>query len=258
MIMHRNARKIIMLVLLLCFIPLQGYSWDKEKTEEMIKKAETLLGLLDDDMGLKEFIPYDIYSEAVINIRNSRIHIDNKEYNLAYFYATISTVKLETATYQAKTKKNRFQMVLLERDMIKKNISRPGGDGKSGDGGYRLITMANLFRKDAIYRAEILDRDLFEKTSFTLSGKGKIGVDKIVDVLKKYENASVKIVGHTSFHDYKKISSKKSMAVKNYLLGSGIDDRRIETVSAGNEILMNTAVGFRRIDRVEIIIKGID
>ncbi len=42
-----------------------------------------------------------------------------------------------------------------------------------------------------------------------------------------------------------------------YLAEEGIKPERIETIGLGNSEVMDTAIGFRRVNRVEIIITGI-
>ncbi len=252
-------KKIFILILITFAIPKIVFSWDKEKTLEVIKKSEILMMELDNDINLQEHIPYNFYTEAIINIRNSRTHLDNKEYNLAYFYSSISIIKLETASFFAKARKNRIQKIILENNYYKKNAQKGKvTEDKYEPGNYKFITYANLFRKDNIYRNEILDNDLFNKTSYLINNKGKMYLDKTIEVMKKFSNTKIKIIGHSSFNDYNKNSEKKSLAIKNYFIYNGIEAIRIETIGAGNRIPMNTPIGFRRIDRIEMIISGID
>ncbi len=235
-----------------------AYAWDEASCRKLIEKADSTVSTIDNNYEIRDFLPHDFYSEAVINIRMSRWEMDNEEYELAFFYVSTALVKLETARIYAEARKLERDILIYERNYYRVMKSKNDKIPVKTTGDLSEIIEANLRKKGNIYRIEILDKNLFEKRRFRLSKRGLKTMEKVIRVLEKYGNSKLKIVGHTSFTDYKNFSERKSKRLKKFLIANNINGGRISAIGAGNRIVMNTAIGFRRIDRVELIISGID
>ncbi|HHO69195.1 MAG TPA: OmpA family protein [Gammaproteobacteria bacterium] len=105
---------------------------------------------------------------------------------------------------------------------------------------------------------------LFDVNSATLKPAGKAELDKLAEHIRKMsEVQSVAIVGYTdstgSEAYNKKLSLRRAIAVKNYLLDHGVPASVMSTLGMGeaNPVASNaTAAGRARNRRVEITIKG--
>jgi len=229
-------------------------AWNKNKSILMIQEAESMVNDLDYNYELKEFIPHDEYSEAVISIRSARIQFDKDNFKMAYFYAAISIVKIETTSIIAKARKARYEKLSLERDYyrdhqaITEKSTAPGNE----------IVDAGLLKKDNVYRTIMLDKRIFTQKGYRLTKSARNQLDRIAAVLEKHPQAGIKIVGHSSYRDLKYYTRRKAESIKNYLISKGTTTDRISVIGLGNTEAMDTAVGYRRIDRIEIIITGIE
>ncbi len=232
------------------------FAWDAGKVKKSIQKAESYISEIESNIHLKEFIPYEYYSSAVVNIRNARNELLKKEYNVAYFYSEVAYIKLKAAYYFAKARKIRFDEIVYERDHYKNN--KKYLDNRASDSNLRYIIEANLFKKNNIFKIEFLDKEIFTGSRLRISSHGKLLIDRIIKVLTAYKKCRVKLVGHSGFNDFKKISGYKARIIKRYMTEKGIDPDRIDAFGAGNRIVMKTPLGYRRINRIEIIVSGIE
>ncbi len=252
-------RLISILSLMLIFISTGNLlAWDEDSCKKIIEKADNAISDIDNNFEIKEFLPYDYYSEAVINIRMSRWELDNEEYELAFFYASTALIKIETARIYAEARKLERDRLIYEKNYYRKKKKEETAEPVKTPTDMNEIIEANLLKKGNIYRIEIIDRNLFEKRRLSLSKRGLKSMEKIIRVLEKYSNSKLRIVGHTSFTDYRKFSERKSKRLKKFFVANNINGDRITAIGAGNRIVMDTAVGFRRIDRIELIITGIE
>ncbi|MDR0420456.1 MAG: OmpA family protein [Prevotellaceae bacterium] len=109
--------------------------------------------------------------------------------------------------------------------------------------------------------SETFDAVLFEVNSSVIRDESKLKIDKIIDILKKYTNITVKLSGHAdssgSISYNQKLSEQRAEAVKKYLQEKGIT-ATIETEGYGEEhsIATNkTTDGRAKNRRTEIEIK---
>jgi outer membrane protein OmpA-like peptidoglycan-associated protein len=248
----------ILIFSVICTFSVDLFAWDEDACKKLIEKADNAIGEIDNNFEIQEFLPFDYYTKAVINIRNSRKQVEDEEYELAFFHVSIALIKIETARIYAEAKKLDRDRLLFERNYYRNKKKAIEEKPVKTTTDLNEIIEANLLKKGNIYRIEILDRNLFEKRRLRLSKRGMKSMEKIIRVLDKFENSKIRIVGHTSFYDYKKFSERKSKRLKKFFVANNIKGERIDSIGAGNRIVMNTAVGFRRIDRVEFIITGIE
>ena len=64
----------------------------------------------------------------------------------------------------------------------------------------------------------------------------------------------MKIVGHTAESDYNEYSKQKADIIAKYFYGKNIPSDRIEIMGLGNKEVIDTHLGFRRVDRIEFIL----
>ena len=115
-------------------------------------------------------------------------------------------------------------------------------------------------------KIEITEKVMFEYDKATIKTDSHQLLNDVADVLKDHENIQkVRIEGHTDADgsdDYnKKLSQDRADAVKNFLVGVGIDESRMEAVGYGEEkpIADNkTEEGKERNRRVEFNIIKLD
>ncbi|MFC1671448.1 OmpA family protein [Spirochaetota bacterium] len=277
-------RKVTILILIFfVFYFDNAYSWEKKDASKAIQIAETRLNSVDNMSGLYTFVPYDTYHDAIIFLIISRNYLKEGKMNLSYFYATLSIIRVKTAINIAKTRSFNYKTVLLEakfqktktdkcytkikaikneiiksnvkKDIVKKQITKVV-DTKFKY--LKLIIDANLIKKGSAFTVTLFDRDIFEKGEYTLNSHGMNTLDNIIKVVNKYPKSEIQIVGHTRFLDKKRKSEKKAKALSNYFTKNGIEQNSIEVTGLGNREVMNTAMGFRRVDRIVIVITGIE
>lgn len=104
----------------------------------------------------------------------------------------------------------------------------------------------------------------FAVDSATLSQQAQLTFNKIANVLKHYDKTAIHVIGNTdstgSAQYNMKLSHERAAAVANFLIGRGINPKRVLTWARGetDPIATNsTAAGRRANRRVDIIIKPI-
>jgi outer membrane protein OmpA-like peptidoglycan-associated protein len=84
---------------------------------------------------------------------------------------------------------------------------------------------------------EFSDKILFGFDSYVLSSSATTNLDKLVDVLKKYEDTNIEVQGHTdskgSTSYNQTLSERRATAVSNYLSQKGISSTRLTTKGYG-------------------------
>ncbi len=241
--------------LTLIFIPFFALTLladDRDATIKQIQDAESAMIELEKNIEVSRFIPYDIYNDAVVNTITARNLLKEKKLNNAFYYATLSLIKIRTAEIKAKTRMLKYKIIEYERDYYKNS----GAHVKS-TGNESAIVDANLFKKGNALRRELTDSDILNQKGTRLSKYGKESLDSIAKVLKLYPSSVISIIGHTSYSDPRKNSLKKARFISAYIKKHGIENKRIKVAGLGNKVVMKTPIGFRRINRVEIIITGI-
>lgn len=85
---------------------------------------------------------------------------------------------------------------------------------------------------------ETFDAILFETDSDKIKDAAKLEIDKVVDILKKYSNVTVKLSGHTdsrgSISYNQQLSQRRAESVKKYLQEKGVN-APIEIAAYGEE-----------------------
>jgi len=229
------------------------FSWDKKLSTTELQIAQKKMSDLEYNFELKKFIPHDFYAEAVISLRKAGLAMEKKDYLNAYYHSSMAIVKTETTTVVALVRKTRETLTKLEIDHLKKQKSKKTKKSTANE-----IIDANLLKKGNAYRIVFPDKNIFVSGKYTLNEFGEESLYKLVKVLEKFKKSTVKIAGHSKYRDLKHYTKRKADFIRKFLAESGIDEERISTVGAGNHEAMDTAVGFRRVNRIEIVISGID
>ena len=247
-------KRIACIISIIFFTCAQAYAWDKNEARDNITNAQQQLNLVDNNIELKNFIPFGIYNDAVINLLNSRNSYNNRDYNSSYFYSSTSMVKLDTALLLAHARKIRSDMLQYERTYYKKKFDDTRGDVNVQ--ALKSIISAGLNMKGRLFIATLTDSDLFKKGLLKLSKNGMQRLDAIAQVLTQYPEATLTIVGHTRSPDYKNYSQTKAGVSARYIIQKGISSKRIIVKGLGNKEVMDTPLGYRRISRTEFLISG--
>jgi outer membrane protein OmpA-like peptidoglycan-associated protein len=92
---------------------------------------------------------------------------------------------------------------------------------------------------------------------YKISSEGKERLDKIIKVLSAYPNYKMKIVGHTSEQDHNDYSKQKADIIAKYFYEKNVTADRIEVIGLGNKEVLDTYLGYRRVDRVEFILSAL-
>ncbi|MBN1534948.1 MAG: OmpA family protein [Spirochaetes bacterium] len=238
-----------MMVLLMEYV---GYSLSNEEVESLIRKAETISVEIDKNLSTKKYLPADVYSDALLHIIYARNQLDEKLYNSAYFYATLSIIKFEVASVLAEAGRYEYDLLVRQRDAC-------GGASGQGLRGDIVNTMfeSGFEKTGSVYRARFLDKYLFVKNRTRLNGFGRERLDRIALIMNHFPKCSAKIVGHSVEYDTKGYTERKASVVAKYLISKGIQQERIVTIGLGNREVMETNLGYRRADRIEIVLSDI-
>jgi len=225
---------------------------NREDVEEFISKAESIMNEMENNSAMKKYIPFDIFSEALLYIIYARNQLEEKSYDASYFYATLSIIKFETASILAQANKYDYDLLVKERDHYK---SQGGGNKKMNE---KIITLleANLEKIGSFYRAQYLDKYIFSKKNI-IKDIGKERLNSIIRIMHINPHSTATIVSHSAEPDNKNHTKMKSDIVKQYFVSKGIEPDRLETIGLGNREIMETNLGYKKVNRIEIVIKGI-
>jgi len=222
------------------------FAFTEEEAREQIRKSQQLLIQIDNNLKLRPYIPYDIYSDALVELLDARKYFRDKNFVTAYYKASMARVKFETLPFLAEAREIRDRIVIMERDQYKKQSKTVKKD-----------VLLSFEKKGNNYRKVMLDRNLFRGGAYTITKVGKDDLNEVISVLKADSGISAVIAGHTSFRDTKGVSAYKAGIVSQYLQKNGIDPSRIKVYGVGNTEVMDTPWGYKKIDRIEIILQGI-
>ncbi|MCP4137242.1 MAG: OmpA family protein [bacterium] len=251
-----NKRSIFFIIIVLSSLnPL--FAWNKRNASQMIDKASSIISSMDQNAELKEYYPYDLYSESINDITKSQVQMDDSNYEAAYYFASVAIIKLEATMIFAESRKLRQAKLIHEKNYYKQKASKVVKI-KPGSSPTRYLIEANLTQKGNFYRIELLDKYLFKRRTHKFINKGSASLNKIVRVLRAYPESTIKIIGHTGKYDLQKYSARKARAVSEFFINADIAEKRVDFAGIGNKVVMDTPLGFRRVDRVEIIISNID
>jgi outer membrane protein OmpA-like peptidoglycan-associated protein len=109
---------------------------------------------------------------------------------------------------------------------------------------YRLVDgMDDAIMEGKIDQIDVEKRLVFKPGGTELTPKDESDVKNIVDILKKNKQLEIEIIGHAGTNlDTKAaqtISQKHAAALRNYLVKSGVEAKRIKTSSKGNSAPYN-------------------
>ncbi len=255
------------LAVLFVFVQDSVYGWNKKTSIEKIAKAKALLNSLSDNEGLAPFIPFKEYSEAFINAIIAQNELNKSNFTLAYYYASIAEIQTETLKVIAEKNSYKHKKIILERDYFKKTAQNKKCKEQTKTQNkdttvsvkinVKVLLESNLKKKGDIFRIEFLDRYILTRWKRYPSEKGKRELSKIIDILNAFPKSKIIIVGHSSYFDLYHYSKRKAYVITKYLIDNGIAKNRITTYGLGNSEVMKTPWGYRRLNRIEILIKGI-
>jgi outer membrane protein OmpA-like peptidoglycan-associated protein len=237
------------------------FSWNEKEAAKAIKETKKNIFHMNKDKDLRKFYPYNLYQEATENMAKAEKQLKDDEEKAAFFYATLAKIQLEKTVYIAKIQKIQLEKIELERDHYKNLYENKPIIVKSApkepDFNYESILDANFQKEGNYFYVNLLDKNIFYKNTFHLDESGQVALNKVIKVLNDFPECEIKIVGHTSNLDLKRHSDYKANSIANYLMRQSIKPSRIETLGIGNAEVMETPLGYRRIDRVEIILTNL-
>jgi hypothetical protein len=242
-------KKALYLIPCLLMLALQyAYSSPKDDAAQKYNGAESLKKGLELKADLSAFIPYDMYHMGSVSLERARIALNDGKYNDAAYNATEASIRFEIVGLVAQARAARFERMKLLSDSCSTGIMT------------NPVMDAQFFKKGDVFRANVYDRQVFvtkkDHVYYTISTDGKERLDKIVKVLDSYPNYKMKIIGHTSDPDYNDYSKQKADVVAKYFYGKNISSDRIEIMGMGNKEVLDTHLGYRRVDRVEFILSA--
>jgi|GEM_PF-1268097 len=258
------------IVILFFIIPFSSLGWTQKDAQKKIKEADIIVR--DYETKYKEYlkhIPHDTYSDAIINIVTAKTLLNKKSYYNAYFLAKIAIIKLNTAAIIAQKRKLNVQyqkiVATYNADQLNK-ISNLDTKNKSLTTSnkellkkielYQLIISSKLSIHGPSIVASYYDEELFSSKLF-LGISGIERLQQLYEILKRNPNCFITIAGHSARYDYKNITLKKAIIIKNHLTNLGIKSRRITAIGLGNTEVSPTGKGYRRTNRIEVILNGI-
>jgi hypothetical protein len=232
-------------------LPASLFAFTKEEAVNAIKNAENLENRIKTDTALGPHVPYDLYSEAALNLSSARTMLDDRDYSEAYYFASMSAVRFETACLTAQARQARYQRLSLLGEQ--RGEDRKADDSTLGD--------SHMVKKGDVYHTWLYDWQLFivknRRVTYKLNPEAKEHLDSIVSLLQSYPGAKLKIVGHMAVPDYRDYSRKKAEIVARYFIEKKIPTERLEIIGVGNREVMETYVGYRRVSRVEFILTDV-
>ena len=240
-------RSYLVFALLIIFVQ-PVFSWDEKEAKDVINHTQNILIQIDNNLELRPYIPYDIYGDALAELLQARSFYKDSNYIKSYYFAAMSSIKLETISLLAEAKKIREKIIIIERDYYKSHC---------GNKIYRALLNADMHKKGDSYRLIIPDKKIFQKGQSALSARGKEYLERIVEVLNNVTESTITIAGHTGQTDYKEYSRRKANSVEEYFVSRGIKKFRIKTYGLGNNEVIETPWGYRHLDCLELIISGI-
>ncbi|HOD16189.1 MAG TPA: OmpA family protein [Spirochaetota bacterium] len=234
------------ILILMMIFTLAANASPKDDATNKVAEAESMRKSLESNTDLSAFIPFDMFNMAASSSVKARNLLDNGKYADALFYAREAVLRFEIASLTAQARAARAnRMILLSEKCSTSIMSNPVMD-------------AQFLKKGDVFRANIYDRQIFTVKKghvyYTLSTEGKSRLDKIIKVLAEYPNYRMKIVGHTAESDYNEYSKQKADIIAKYFYGKNIPSDRIEIMGLGNKEVIDTHLGFRRVDRIEFIL----
>jgi hypothetical protein len=240
----KTSSLIILCVLVLC--AQAAYPANKDDASQKVAAAASLKNSLDTNSELSAFIPFDMYNAGSLSFERARSFFDDGKYNDALYHATEAAIRFEIAGITAQARSARSQRLALIGESCTAGIMT------------NPVMDAQFFKKGDVFRSTLYDRQLFlikkNHIYYKLSPEGKERLDRIIKVLNAYPNYGMKIVGHTAEADPDEYSKQKADVIAKYFFEKNISSDRIEIMGLANREVMDTHLGYRRVDRVEFIL----
>ena len=250
--MRRNIIYIFILIITFAF-NIGSYAGSyKAIAKDDYGKADKLQQKLLKNKELQPFIPYKNYHEGANSLINAAHQFEEeKEYELASYYAVLAKVEFATAKFIARTRLLRYKILLAERDEYKNAAKKEMLKG--------AISGANLVKRGKSYCTNIEDKIIFKRRSLKMLSKGEMILNKIYQVIKLYPESRLIIKGHTSKRDRnnKRSKQKADKVAEYFIMTKGVDEKRIDAKGIGNQEPLEVRGRDRRINRVEIVILGV-
>lgn len=122
-------------------------------------------------------------------------------------------------------------------------LSLPGGISLNTKKGSFTDKIATYLTSDTLHKIDpkmsnfTFDGVNFKTGSDSLTAESNVQLDELVSVLKAFAKVAVKVTGYTDNQGdamkNKKLSEARSKSVKAYLIGKGVEGKRIETAGMG-------------------------
>ncbi len=205
------------------------------------------------DKDLQDYIPYALYHEAKNYLKDAAFQYDDKsEYELSSYFAVLSKISFETARVVAETRLMKNKLLLAEMDTYK-NAARE-------EMLKAAIQGAGLAKKGKSYITNVEDGKMFKAGSLVVLPGGEDVLNKIYQVTKLYPQSKLLIKGHTRLRDKDNANSrlKAEKISEFFVMNKGMDQARIEVKGVGDQEPMDVGGRDKKVDRVEIIILGVD
>lgn len=225
----------------------------KSIARDDISRAKKLEKKLKSDKNLQEYIPYQNYHDGINYLKSAaRQYDDESEYEIASYYGVLSRIEFEIAKMVAETREYRHKILLAERDEYK--------NAAKAEMLKAAIAGARLVKKGKAYFTNIEDKLMFKSRSLKLLDKGEDVLNKIYQVTKLYPESKLFIKGHTRYRDRdnKKSRLKADKIAEFFIMTKGVEESRIDVKGIGDQEPMEVSGRDRKVDRVEIIITGVD
>lgn len=237
--------------ILAAFILLEGPAFPEiqDDAAQALANADAFAKNIELNKDLGPYLPLEIYDTARADAAKARMFLNDKDYVAAYYHASIAAIGFETAIIKAQAKMMRGQA-----ERLSSRHRNESNDESS-------LTKAKFEKKGNTYRTMIYDGQLFNGKKnpkhYTFLKNGKKRLDEICSMIKAHPAWRLKVVGHTAGHDRGDYSLRKAAAVKKYFIDNAIEPERIDSIGLGNKEVMATSRGYRRVDRIEFIITGL-
>ena len=188
----------------------------------------------------------------------NRQHVRNMTYD-EYYAKTIIPQEIDQTIY------DRLAALEAENAAMKKDVNNIKSDVDEMKGDIKDIkdALTKMAQKEVVQKVTATAENIEFKTgSAVLTEESKVLLEEVANLLNNIAWIKLDIAGHTdnvgNADKNKKLSQDRADAVKDYLVGKGLDVNKISSVGYGSEKPIasnNTEAGRQRNRRVEFAIK---
>ncbi len=218
--------------------------------ESSFKNAEAFMNVIRDNYDIKTLLPFEKYYQArksyekCLEIADQWRVSDSEEKSFRENAERSETLLRETFNESLRIINRIRDLEPKYKKLVLEHAKVVCGLTKNGSGYYCNISDENLFQG---------------RNRFVLSGNGSVVLNAIYNIYESFDTASLVIIGHTRWIDRMGLCDFKTGAVVNYFVKEkGCDINRIEKVSKSNTVSIYQGGRSRTLDRVEIVINGVD